>query len=92
MVDRDNAPVTNYFKYFILSMVEGRRGLKDLAPLETSKNTSQPFGGYLRPENSHLIMCFCLSREKLAVARLQREVAQRTSQGAMVSFGSSPTL
>lgn len=32
-----------------------------------------------------LIMCFCFSREKLAVARLQREVAQRTSEGAMVS-------
>uniref|UniRef100_A0A7N9CW67 NCK associated protein 5 n=1 Tax=Macaca fascicularis TaxID=9541 RepID=A0A7N9CW67_MACFA len=30
-----------------------------------------------------LIMCFCFSREKLAVARLQREVAQRTSEGAM---------
>lgn len=48
--------------------------------------------GYLSLEDSHLITCFCLYREKLAVARLQREVAQRTSQGAMVSFGSSPFL
>lgn len=37
MLDRDDAPVTDYFKYLILSMVEGRREGKDAAPLETIK-------------------------------------------------------
>lgn len=37
-------------------------------------------------------MCFCSPREKLAVARLQREVAQRRSEGAMVSAGWSLLL
>ena len=42
----------------------------------------------LCPEkDGQLIMYICFSREKLAVARLQREVAQRRSEGAMVSAG-----
>lgn len=57
-------------------------------PLETSKECLQAMPVYLYPEkNGQVIMRFCFSREKLAVARLQREVAQRRSEGAMVSPG-----
>lgn len=55
-----------------------------------SRDFKRMFPSYvvlLSSGNSYLITCFCLSREKLAVARLQREVAQRTNQGAMVSLG-----